>query len=270
MRASQCGHIHIFPTFMPSVFCFYFPSTCYRLSLEYTFPVMSFNLLILQRSSKISPMPLNRYYFTSLAFFTYIHPHPNLRCTIAASLFLHPQVSCSRVFRVQVPESFPLLLSPLSAATCLCFHCSHSFSPQGLHLWCSRLGLSTHQLFTQYVVNWISLEEMRKRRKGATVESWGWKAFLAVVIFVVLYKRVLSFTNSLEVKDNFIFFLILNLFAEQHAVFMLEALESLMEILTSSTPQHSFSFQYQCRDWNLLQEFFRNTLLCNPVQLGQQ
>lgn len=46
---------------------------------------------------------------------------------------------------------------------------------------------------------------MRKRRKGATVESWGWKAFLAVVIFVVLYKRVLSFTNSVEVEDNFIF-----------------------------------------------------------------
>lgn len=117
MRASQRGHIHIFPTFMPSVFCFYFPSTCYSLSLEYSFPVMSFNLHIPQRSSKISPMPLNRYYFSSLAFFTYIHPHPNLRCITATSLLLHPQVSCSHVFRVQVPESFPLLLSPLSAAT---------------------------------------------------------------------------------------------------------------------------------------------------------
>ena len=47
---------------------------------------------------------------------------------------------------------------------------------------------------------------------------------------------------------------------------MLEALESLVEILTFSTPQHSDL--YQCRDWNMLQEFFRNTLLYNTVQRG--
>ena len=86
MRANQCEHIHIFPTFMSSVFCFYFSSTCYSLALEYTFPIMPVNFHTLQRS-QISPMPLNRYYFSNLAFFPYIYPHPSLRC-IPASAFL--------------------------------------------------------------------------------------------------------------------------------------------------------------------------------------
>ena len=204
MRANQCEHIHIFPTFMSSVFCFYFSSTCYSLSLEYTLPIIPVTFHSLQRS-QISPMPLNRYYLSNLTFFPYIYPHPSLRC-IPATFF-----SFTLCFLALMSSEF----NSLKAFHCccllclhqsgLCFHCSHSFSPQGLHLWCSHLELNTHQLFTQYVVNWISLDETRKQRNGATVESWGWKAFLAIAIFVVLYKRVLSFIISLGVEVIIIF-----------------------------------------------------------------
>lgn len=104
-----------FPTFMSSVFCFYFSSTCYSLSLEYTFPIIPVNFHTLQRS-QISPMPLNTYNFSNLAFIPYIYPHPSLQCIPATFLFLHLLLSCSHVFRVQLPECLPLLLSPLSTS----------------------------------------------------------------------------------------------------------------------------------------------------------
>ena len=110
MRANQCEHIHIFPTFMSSVFCFYFPSTSYSLSLEDTFPVTPVTFHTLQ-ISPVSPMPLNRYYFSSLAFPPCIHPQPSLRCGPATWLFLHPLLPCSHVFGVQPPEPSTLAVS---------------------------------------------------------------------------------------------------------------------------------------------------------------
>ena len=112
-RANQCEHIHIFPTFMSSVFCFYFPSISYSLSLEDTFPIMPVTFHTLQ-ISPISPMPLNRYCFSSLAFPPWIYPQPSLRCVPATWLFLHPLLSCSHVFRVQPPEPSTLAVSSAS------------------------------------------------------------------------------------------------------------------------------------------------------------
>lgn len=73
---------------------------------------------------------------------------------------------------------------------------------------------------------------------------------------------------SLGVEVNFFFFLILNLSAEQHSFFMLEALESLEEILTTSTPQHSDLFPVSMQGLEHVTRVFQKYLFYNTVQLG--
>lgn len=64
-----------------------------------------------------------------------------------------------------------------------------------------------------------------------------------------------------------LFVCLTSLFAEQYAIFTLEALDSLVETLTSSIPQHSDLFLVSVWELEAVARMFRNTFLCNPVQL---
>lgn len=126
----------------------------------------------------------------------------------------------------------------------------------------------------------MTLKAMGRGEK-ARLQKVRWEGVPAVMISVIVHKRVLNSVIASDIEDKsfffFFYFIIIiffnfNLFVEQRAIFRLEALESLMEIVTSSTPQHGDLFLVSV--WELepgARIFFLGFpgLLCHPGQLDQ-